>query len=248
MRRYLAYLALGLLVLLALPPLVEEVGLPGARRYLGLAFALGGFLLIYALSGLGRRTLARLGFAHLGPGVRLLEALGYLLVLGLGLSTAGYHPTTLLAGGAVVGAIAGLAAQTTLANVLSGVVLLLSGAFRMGENIRIRSWAYGGVEYEGEVVDLTLVHTVLRGPSGEIRVPNARFMDSVLVRGGGLALEATLPSEEARRALEEALPGARFSPKSLGPGGLQGTLYLSREDVDRALDLLKGLPAHPAQG
>ncbi len=132
MRRYLAYLALGLLLLLALPPLLEDLGVKSLARYLGLVFVLAGGLLVYALSGLGRRALNGVGLSHLAPGVRILEALGYVVVLALGLSTAGYHPTAFLAGGAVVGAVAGLAAQATLSNILSGVVLMLSGALKLG--------------------------------------------------------------------------------------------------------------------
>lgn len=79
MRRYLAYLALGLVALLALPPLVEDLGLHRAARWLALLFVLGGGLLVYALSGIGRRGLERLGLRHLAPGVRILEFLGYLV-------------------------------------------------------------------------------------------------------------------------------------------------------------------------
>lgn len=240
MRRYLAYLAFGLLLLLALPPLLEDLGVKGLARYLALGFALGGGLLVYALSGLGRGALVRLGLAHLAPGVRVLEALGYVLVLALGLSAAGYHPTAFLAGGAVVGAVAGLAAQATLSNILSGLVLMFSGAFRLGSRIRVRSWAYGGVEYTGRVVDITLVHTVLQGPQGEIRVPNARLMDSVVVQEERLSLEVVLPSWSWAGVLEGRL-SARFEPKALEGGGVRGYLYLREEDIEQALSLLREL-------
>ncbi|TFU17759.1 mechanosensitive ion channel domain-containing protein [Thermus tengchongensis] len=249
MRRYLAYLFLGLVVLLALPPLVEDLGFGSVRRYLALLFLAGGGLLVYALAGLGRRALERFQLPHLTPGVRLLEVVGYLLVVVLALSTAGYHPTALLAGGAVAGAVVGLAAQATLSNVLGGIVLMLSGAFRLGEVVRVRSWAYGGVEYRGEVRDLTLFHTVLRGPGGEVRVPNARLLDSVIVRGRRLALDVVLPSEALWRELERALPRARFEPTGLGLEGIKGVLYLHREDLDKALGLLRASSApHPPQG
>ncbi|MGC8968671.1 MAG: hypothetical protein ACP5JV_10280, partial [Thermus sp.] len=61
MRRYLAYLLAGLGLLLALPPLLEDLGVRGAGRFLALGFVLGGGFLVYALSGMGRRGLERLG-------------------------------------------------------------------------------------------------------------------------------------------------------------------------------------------
>lgn len=248
MRRYLAYLFAGLGLLLALPPLLEDLGVRGAGRYLALGFVVGGILLVYSLSGLGRRGLERLGLEHLVPGVRVLEALGYVLVLALGLTAAGYRPTALLAGGALAGAVAGLAAQTTLSNILSGLVLMLSGAFRMGEAIRIRSWAYGGVEYRGRVKDITLVHTLLEGPQGEVRIPNARLMDSVIVREERLSLEVTLPSMQAWEELERRLP-AQFEPMGLALEGLKGHVYLRAEDLGEALILLRQLAsAEPTQG
>ncbi|PZA06665.1 MULTISPECIES: mechanosensitive ion channel family protein [unclassified Meiothermus] len=243
MRQYLLYLALGLGLLLTLPPLVEDLGLKRVTPYLAATFVIGGVMLVYALAGIGHRALRRLGLAHLTGGVRLLEVVGYLLVLLLGLSAAGYHPTALLAGGAVAGAVVGLAAQATLSNVLSGIVLMLSGAFRVGEYIRVRSWAYGGVEYRGEVQDVTLFHAVLRGASGEIRLPNARLMDSVIVRGQELAVEVVLPEEALWQSLGKALPRARFEATALSPDGIRGILYLRGEEVAAALKILRSRAA-----
>ncbi|MGC8968761.1 MAG: hypothetical protein ACP5JV_10765, partial [Thermus sp.] len=119
---------------------------------------------------------------------------------------------------------------------------------RLGDIVRARSWAFGGAEYRGRVKDITLVHTVLEGPQGEIRLPNARLMDAVVVREERLALEVTLPSARAWEELESRL-GARFEPLGLGPEGLKGHLYLPPGAVEAALALVRELAsAEAAQG
>ncbi len=89
------------------------------------------------------------------------------------------------------------------------------------------------------------MHTVLEGPQGEIRIPNARFMDSVLVREEGLSLQVTLPSGTAWKALEQIFP-VRFEPLALSPEGLQGVLYLREKDLDAVLAWTRGLAASQA--
>lgn len=216
----------------------EGLGFSWLRPYAALGATLAGVLLVRRLAETGRGLLRAAGQEGLLPGVLLLEVLGYLGVAALGLAALGYPPTALLAGGAVVGALVGLAAQTALANVFSGFLLLFSGAVRVGEGVRFH---LGGVPHQGKVQEITLSHVRLQGPMGEVWVPNAALAGSSVFKGEVLGLEASLPSEAAWRALEEAFPGVRFVPSALGPGGLKGTLYLPREAVDPVLAFLQGI-------
>ncbi len=187
----------------------------------------------------------RTGQQALYPGVLFLEVLGYLVVGALGFSLAGYHPAALLAGGAVVGALVGLASQTVLASLLYGFLLLLSGAVRVGEKI---SFVLNGLPYRGRVQEVNLSHLRLEGPAGQIWVPNAALFATPIFWGDGFSVQAGLPSEEAWRALEAASPDVCFVPASVGPNGLQGTLYLPRERVDEVLAFLQKLaPSHSSQ-
>lgn len=74
--------------------------------------------------------------------------------------------TGLLASSAIVAAIVGFAAQTLLANVMAGVTLAISQLFSIGDHIELG-------EHSGEVEQLHLTHTYLRGSDGErIVIPN----------------------------------------------------------------------------
>lgn len=230
MRRYLIILAVGAVFFLSAPLILEDLAPTRLTRLLlGGALLVGGVLLTRALSALGQRGLLRLGSPHLLPGVRLLEFAGYILVTAIALSSAGYRLSGLLAGGAVAGAVLGLAAQATLSNILAGLVLTLSGSFRLGDRVAVRSWAYGGVEYSGKIVDLTLIHTILEGPAGTIKLPNARMVDSVMVLRGGELLEVTFPPQKSLESLQATFPGVVFEPHKLSEEGLEGVLVVPRE-------------------
>ncbi|MER3490811.1 MAG: hypothetical protein C4328_13265 [Meiothermus sp.] len=228
MRRYLVLLAIGAMLFVSTPLILEDLAPSRLTRWLlGGALLLGGVALVRSLSALGQRGLLRLGHPHLLPAVRLLEFSGYLVVTAIALSGAGYRLSGLLAGGAVAGAVLGLAAQTTLSNVLAGLVLTLSASFRVGDRVAVRSWAYGGVEYTGRIVDMTLIHTVLEGPGGLIKLPNARMVDSVLVlREGRTVLELSLPPGVTPKALQGAFPGLQCEVKRVSREGLEAVLVL----------------------
>ncbi|GLV49256.1 hypothetical protein TJA_23580 [Thermus sp. LT1-2-5] len=241
MLRWLPWL-LGLL-LLGLASLLEDLGQSRLRPYLALVGTLLGAIFVRLMAQVGRGVLQRLGQQALYPGVLLLEVLGYLAVAAVGLSLAGYHPAALLAGGAVVGALVGLASQTALASLLYAFLLLFSGAVRVGNAI---GFNLGGVYYRGRVQEVTLSHLRLEGPSGTVWVPNAVLFSAPILWDNRLPLQASLPSEKAWRALEEAFPAVRFVPASVDPSGLHGTLYLPREELDAVRDYLQGLASSQA--
>ena len=88
--------------------------------------------------------------------------------------------TALLASASVVSIILGLAAQSTLGNIIAGVALLLYHPFRLGDKIQIG--APTGVE-TGTVNAFTLGHTILRTSDGrEILVPNNVVINSVIIK------------------------------------------------------------------
>ncbi len=80
-------------------------------------------------------------------------------------------------------AIGFFAVWSVLSNVLCSIILLASRPFRIGEQIDLPPDELGG-----EVVDITLLHTVLRTDEGHVlKVPNNLFFQRVLrVRAPGV--------------------------------------------------------------
>jgi len=69
-------------------------------------------------------------------------------------------PETVAIGGAVTAVIIGLAAQSTLGNLIAGAVLLMSRPFRIGQRVRMEGGSLGG-KPEGTVASIGLLYTTL---------------------------------------------------------------------------------------
>lgn len=75
---------------------------------------------------------------------------------------------TLFAGAGILVAIIGLAAQSTFANIISGILIVFSRPFRVGDLIKV------GNNFHGFVDDITLRHTVILDfQNRRIIIPNA---------------------------------------------------------------------------
>jgi small-conductance mechanosensitive channel len=146
--------------------LVTAVGLAafvrrGARRLemhlsdvTGLAFASGlGQVMVYLI--------ALILYAHLIPDLRSVG-------------------TALLAGASVVSVVFGLAAQSTLSNVVAGFSLLLYRPFRVGDQVQVNT-PKGMVTAVVEVISLG--YTNLRdGEDDHVLVPNSVMMGTTIIR------------------------------------------------------------------
>jgi small conductance mechanosensitive channel len=115
------------------------------------------------LSQLGQVSIylvALIIYAHLVPALRSLG-------------------TALLTGVSVASIVIGLAAQSTLGNLIAGISLLLYRPFRLGDQIQVN--APGGKE-TGVIERLTLGYTVLRtGDKRQIVVPNSTMASQVTI-------------------------------------------------------------------
>jgi small-conductance mechanosensitive channel len=131
---------------------------------------------------------------------------GYLvLVFGL-LALLNVNPASLLVGGALIGAIVGLAAQQSLGNYFAGLVLLLARPYVPGERITIHSGGMGGT-FTGTVVDAGVMYTVILTDVGEVKLPNSGVLASAI--GPPTEEEAVEPEvDEAAAAVadEQARP------------------------------------------
>lgn len=91
--------------------------------------------------------------------------------------------TAALAGASIVSVIVGLAAQSTLSNLIAGISLVLYRTISIGDKVQLttpKGLATATVE------QLSLGYTLLRDSDGnEILVPNSIMVSSVVIRIGG---------------------------------------------------------------
>ncbi len=91
--------------------------------------------------------------------------------------------TALLAGASVASVVIGLAAQSTLGNLVAGVAITIYRPFRLGDTLQVT--APSGADI-GVVELISLGYTTLRSPDGRrIVVPNALAASSVTVNLAG---------------------------------------------------------------
>ncbi|MDI3258039.1 MAG: mechanosensitive ion channel family protein [Kyrpidia sp.] len=178
-----------------------------------------GFVLVnrmrHMLMGIVYRNPRHASMWNLGANV--LTGVAYLFVAVFSLHMANTSMSSLLVSGAVTGVIVGIAAQSTLANILAGLVIMTLRPYALGQRITCRSWMFSGTEYTGVVEELNLFYTVLR--DGEITrvIPNsAAVVAAVTVHSADtafatytLSLPYTCPLSAARERLQTlAGPGA----------------------------------------
>lgn len=88
--------------------------------------------------------------------------------------------TALLTGVSVASILVGLAAQSTLGNLIAGLSLLLYRPFQIGDLVQLTVPA--GVQI-GKIEDLTLGYTVIRTPEHhEIVVPNSVMASQAIIK------------------------------------------------------------------
>lgn len=103
------------------------------------------------------------------------------VILGLGvLSALQIDLTGLLAAGAVVGVVVGVAAQTSLGSVFAGLVLLMARPFVVGNWVHIRTYLFGGIEYSGIVTHIGVVYTSVDVGGRLVRIPNSGVLMAAL--------------------------------------------------------------------
>ena len=119
-----------------------------------------------------------------------IKLFGYIAVIAIALASFKIGLTSILLGGGFIGIVVGLAAQTSLSNFFSGIVLLFSRPFSIGDRVTINTWQYGMVApsyppkffsedflipgYTGIVEEMALTFTTLRLDNNvPIKLPNS---------------------------------------------------------------------------
>ena len=128
------------------------------------------------------------GYLDTYVGVARSRSLGTVTAFGIDIvivlicvNTVGLNLSGLLVGGALTGVVIGIAGQAALSNVIAGLVILFARPINIGMYVTVRAGVFGGVEYSGQVSDITLFHTMLKGIEREVRVPNSAMIGAVVV-------------------------------------------------------------------
>ena len=175
----------------------------------------------------------------------LVQIVTLIVVVIVALRLVNLDPRTIALGGAVTAVVLGLAAQSTIGNLIAGMVLVFARPFRVGERVRMQGGTLGG-EIEGTVVSQGLIYTTLARGEERILIPNNAALGANIVplkRPAGVDLSATLrpgvkPSDLQRLLRERVATPTRDEP------------HISLEEVhgDFALVRVTATPVSDADG
>lgn len=175
------------------------------------------------------RLLGRAASEHapsVGSAVRILSAaVGYVFVLFAVLAVLDVSISKLLVGAGLAGVVLGIAATQSLGNVFAGLVLITARPFRVGDHVRIRSGALGGV-FDGWILEISLTYTTIRLDDGTWKIPNTALLSAGVGRLPGEgpvpplpqlpgAVAPAVPTTPAAAAAPEAEPP---EPEAPSPG------------------------------
>jgi hypothetical protein len=111
----------------------------------------------------------------------------------------------LLLGGALTGALLGIAGQQTLANVIAGIVLLFTRTIAVGDRIRLHNGTLGGT-FEGTITEIGLVHLHLRTNDAPLVIPNTQVLAAAIAVLDPEAAQPASPIARRRRNIRARMP------------------------------------------
>ena len=159
----------------------------------------------------------------------LLQLLTLLVIVVFALRIVDLNPRAIALGGAVTAVVIGLAAQSTLGNVIAGIMLQASRPFRVGERVRLQGGTLGAT-VEGTVASQGLIYTVFARGNGTFLVPNNSALSATIVplrTPAGVDVlarlrEGVLPSELEQLLTARGQRADARRPRHLAGGGVRG--------------------------
>lgn len=132
-----------LVAIIVIYTLLIYEGIAGANERLVFETLLLGIVIIELLGVLTYVYFAkRIDKEEAGPLRNLFRVLAYMILIVILLVELNINVTGLLVSAGFLGIVVGLAAQSTLANFISGIYLLTSQAFEPGDSVIIHTWQY----------------------------------------------------------------------------------------------------------
>ena len=184
------------------------------------AVCIGGFLIFGASAVLGLAAKTRdvltpgVGASHAAVVRYAILLVGGLTVLVLTLSLCKVPIGQLLVGGAVTTILLGIAGQQSLANIFAGLVLLLSRPFNVGDYIRVKSGALGGVT-DGLVTEIGITYLRMDTEDGPVNLPNSQVLAAATgpsPRPGGAPSQTAAGQGAPAQALPAQAPPDQTAP------------------------------------
>jgi Mechanosensitive ion channel len=149
-----------------------------------------GILATTRLSTTFSHTVARGAGSSFEGAVKFISAgVGYLFVAFSALTVLDVSVQRLLVGAGLAGVVLGIAAQQSLGNIFAGLVLIFARPFVVGDHIRIRSAALGGI-LDVWVLEMSLTYVTVRADDGVLKIPNTAMLAAGV---GKLPLEPATP-------------------------------------------------------
>lgn len=140
------------------------------------AFFVFGAVAVLGLAGKTRDVLTpAVGSSHAAVVRYAILLIGGLTVLFLGVALMKVPIGQLLVGGAVTTILLGIAGQQSLSNIFAGLMLLLSRPFMVGDYIRLKSGALGGIT-DGLVAEIGITYLRLDTEDGTLHLPNSQVL------------------------------------------------------------------------
>jgi hypothetical protein len=180
-----------------------------------------GIIATARLSSALSRLVARRSVAAAEGAVKYLAAVvGYLFVAFSALALLNVSVERLLVGAGLLGVVLGIAAQQSLGNIFAGLVLILARPFGVGDHIRIRSGALGGI-FDAWVLEISLTYVTVRTDDGQLKIPNTAMLAAGVGKlpPGAVSPPPSTPGV-AKVGPPPAVPGqATTTPTSAGQTG-----------------------------
>lgn len=167
-----------------LEPLMDKLGFNLLLLLKVLVILAGAFILERILHSLIRRAYRRSEQSHedttryrfLKNALRSVVAVVAIGLVIYVIPSLKHLAVTLLAGAGILVAILGLATQRAFSNIISGIFIVSSKPFRVGDMVEISQ------EHRGVVEDITLRHTVIRNwENRRVIIPNAVISDATII-------------------------------------------------------------------
>ncbi|MEM1991075.1 MAG: mechanosensitive ion channel family protein [Nitrososphaerota archaeon] len=161
--------------------------------------AVGIVLIIYSISSPILKSLVPKYGHKAYTFTNVLKLFTYIIAGIVILASLGISPEVALAGGTFSGLIVGLALQPVLSNFFAGLIVLLTGYVKPGDDIRLVTsempyqWAflpgykyfspdYVFVGYRGRIIEVGLLYSLMISDSGvELKIPNRIIFNAAIV-------------------------------------------------------------------
>ena len=175
----------------------------------------------------------------------LVQLFTLLVIVIVALRIVDLNPRAIALGGAVTAVVIGLAAQSTLGNVIAGIMLQASRPFKVGDRVRLQGGSLG-TTVEGTVASQGLIYTTFARGNATLMVPNNAALSATIVplrAPAGVDVRAHLRDGVLPSDLEELLTREVSVPTRDDPD-----IALERVYADSVIVRIRATPVSDADG